>query len=176
MSRSKRTQGPTSTTAADVVRRRVKQLRTERGWTMPRLVTELRKHNPDTAFDRDVLANFETGRRANVSIDEVLLLAYVLDVAPAELLCPFDNELPVTVGGTAPAPGQLWRWLVDGKRLPGQDNSAENTITAQLVYGKSAIPFTDSPAELADIMAHLAKQQRFIASKMQRAFAATEGR
>lgn len=171
MSRSKRTQKLQATTAADVVRRRVKLLRMERGWTAQQLADELAKHNPDTAFDRDVLASFETGRRANVSIDEVLLLAYVLDVAPAELVCPFDTELPVTVAGTAPAPQLLWRWLVNGKRLPGQDDTFSGTIAANLIYNNPTVPFTDDPAELAGIASNLAKQQRFITDRLQRALA-----
>lgn len=43
-------------------------------------------------WDRSIVANLENGRRATVSVEEFLALAYVLDVAPVYLLLPVDDE------------------------------------------------------------------------------------
>lgn len=47
---------------------------------------------------RSVLANFENGRRDNVSVGEVFCLALVLDVAPINLLTAPDGETEVAPG------------------------------------------------------------------------------
>ena len=47
-----------------------------------------------TPWDRSVVANLENGRRASVSVEELFALAYVLDVAPVNLMVPTDKEPP----------------------------------------------------------------------------------
>jgi hypothetical protein len=42
-------------------------------------------------WERMVVTKLETGRRPNVSVEEMLALAYVLDVAPVHLLVPIDD-------------------------------------------------------------------------------------
>jgi transcriptional regulator with XRE-family HTH domain len=70
----------------EVVGRRVKELRTDRGWSAQRLGEELGKAG--LKWDRSIVANLETGRRRVISISELLTLAYVLDVALVHLLVP----------------------------------------------------------------------------------------
>lgn len=43
-------------------------------------------------FDKSVVANLETGRRRFVTVQELLALSVVLDVAPVYLLLPIDDE------------------------------------------------------------------------------------
>jgi transcriptional regulator with XRE-family HTH domain len=67
---------------------RVRALRTQHGWSAQRLAEELA--SVGIAWDRSIVANFENGRRAGVSVEEFLALAYVLSVAPVHLLVPTD--------------------------------------------------------------------------------------
>jgi transcriptional regulator with XRE-family HTH domain len=73
-----------------VLAERVKTLRKRNGWSAQRLGEELTRYG--VKWDRSIVANFESGRRASVSVVEWLALAYVLDVAPIHLLVPIDAE------------------------------------------------------------------------------------
>ena len=43
-------------------------------------------------WTRIVVTKLETGRRQSVSVEELLALAYVLNVAPVHLLVPWDDD------------------------------------------------------------------------------------
>lgn len=60
-------------------------------------------------INRQVIANLENGRRGYVSIDELLVLAYVLNVPPVLLFVPVGtaNELAVTPTESGDAFGAL---------------------------------------------------------------------
>ncbi len=79
--------GPT-----EVVAGRVRELRKRKGWSGARLAGELALVG--LPWDRSIVANLENGRRASVSVEELLALAYVLDVAPVHLLVPVENDVP----------------------------------------------------------------------------------
>jgi len=80
---------PTTTVAE-----RVKDLRQRRGWTAAELALRCADKGLD-GFNRSVLANIESGRRKYVTVDELLALAYVLDVAPIHLLVPVEVDQTV---------------------------------------------------------------------------------
>ncbi|MEV1331498.1 helix-turn-helix domain-containing protein [Micromonospora costi] len=82
----------TSATPHRVIADRVRDLRKGRGWSAQRLADELTRAG--TPWDRSVVANFENGRRASLSVEELFALAYVLDVAPVNLAIPTDRESP----------------------------------------------------------------------------------
>ena len=44
-------------------------------------------------WNRSIVANLEGGRRGSVSVEELLTLAYVLDVAPTHLLVPLEEGI-----------------------------------------------------------------------------------
>lgn len=46
------------------------------------------------SWDRSIVANFENGRRAYVTAEEMLALAYVLSVAPVHLMVPLEDSAP----------------------------------------------------------------------------------
>lgn len=73
-----------------VIARRVRELRERRGITAAQLSERMR--DVGTPFDKTVVANLETGRRRFVTVQELLALAYILDVAPVHLLLPIDDE------------------------------------------------------------------------------------
>lgn len=69
---------------------RVKELRQRRGWSAAVLADHCQRAGMPE-LNRSVIANVESGRRKYVTIDEMLTLAYVLDVAPVHLLIPTDT-------------------------------------------------------------------------------------
>ncbi|MFI7607664.1 helix-turn-helix domain-containing protein [Micromonospora sp. NPDC049366] len=89
----------TSATPHRVIADRVRELRKGRGWSAQRLAEELARVG--TPWDRSVVANLENGRRASVSVEELFALAYVLDVAPVNLMVPTEQDPPPY----APTPG-----------------------------------------------------------------------
>ena len=86
---AKRFSSPTTTVAE-----RVKDLRQRRGWTAAELALRCADKGLD-GFNRSVLANIESGRRKYVTVDELVALAYVLDVAPIHLLVPVEVDQTV---------------------------------------------------------------------------------
>jgi transcriptional regulator with XRE-family HTH domain len=75
----------------ETVARRVREVRRRRGLSAAQLAERLR--DVGLEWDRSIIANLETGRRAGVDVAELLALAYVLRVAPVHLLIPIDDEL-----------------------------------------------------------------------------------
>jgi transcriptional regulator with XRE-family HTH domain len=72
---------PEVKTPSQTVAERVRELRRRRDWSAERLGQELKKAGLD--WNRSIVANFESGRRPSVSIEEVLALAFVPDRAAA---------------------------------------------------------------------------------------------
>lgn len=58
--------------------------RKSRGWSGDRLATEMRKRGAQ--WTRTTVAKLENGHRANISIEELVLLAELLGVSPTQLL------------------------------------------------------------------------------------------
>lgn len=74
-------------------------------------------------WDRYVVTNLERGRRQNVTVDELLALAYVLNVAPVHLLVPIDDEdRPYAVVPASGArAGVVRQWIRGLVPLPSTD-------------------------------------------------------
>jgi transcriptional regulator with XRE-family HTH domain len=114
-------EGPLAPTQA--VAKRVRELREKRGLTAAQLAEQMA--SVGVAWDRGVVAKLETGRRANVSVAELLALAYVLDVAPVHLLVPLEDEQPYEVMPGRVEPAGLVRdwvrgvWYLEGASVRG---------------------------------------------------------
>lgn len=74
---------------ADVLAQRVKEVRKRRGLTASELADLMVEQG--VKWNRSIVANFESGRRRSVSVEELLALAYVLDVSPIHLLVPLTD-------------------------------------------------------------------------------------
>lgn len=109
------------THSTEVIAIRVRQVRRRKGWTAERLGEEMAKVG--LPWNRSVMANLESGRRRYVTVDELLALAYVLDVAPIHLLVPIDDEAaPYAVLPQRSEPAGVVRsWVRGLAQLPGQD-------------------------------------------------------
>src|SRR4051795_12514308 len=74
---------------SDNVARRIRELRTRRGWSAERLAKACADvGRPE--LNRSVIANIESRRRQEVTIEEAVTLAYVLDGALVHLLVPTE--------------------------------------------------------------------------------------
>lgn len=62
-------------------------------------------------WDRFTVQNLENGRRATLTVEEFLALAYVLDVAPVHLLVPIDVSAKAPYQVT-PEGDPTWAWYV----------------------------------------------------------------
>lgn len=90
---------------SDVIGERVRELRRLRGWTAKQLAEKCSDVGA-TDLTSPAILNIETGRRGpdgkrsrNVTVEELLVLATVLSVAPDSLMFPLDGQ-----GQGEPAP------------------------------------------------------------------------
>jgi transcriptional regulator with XRE-family HTH domain len=114
-----------------VVAERLKEARRRRGWTAKQLAEHCAKAGA-THLTVSVLANIESGRpdldghrRRDITVDELVTLSYVLDVAPVYLLglpASGDNAMHITPNRTVDDPDELLRWLRGDQALPGTDS------------------------------------------------------
>lgn len=79
----------TQTGPTRIVAQRVKDLIPKRGLTSETLAA--RMDELGIKWNRAIVANLVSGRRSSVSVDELLALALVLNVAPVHLLVPPDD-------------------------------------------------------------------------------------
>lgn len=160
-----------STSPVATIGFRVKELRGRRGWTAAQLGAEL--HKRGTNWDRFAVANLESGKRQNVTVQELLALALALDVAPVNLLVPLDNR-PYLVTPTRIEDSDSVRAWVRGKApLPGVDERtflAESSVRDlwEQRYGKEP----ESLAELAEALLGLPEGVR---QEMNRAWFQSHG-
>jgi transcriptional regulator with XRE-family HTH domain len=103
------------------VAKRVREVRQKRGLTAAQLATEMTRVG--VPWKRGVVAKLESGLREAVSVEELLALAYVLDVAPVHLLVPFDDDAqPYQVTPTRNDPaGYVRDWIRGDWYLDGTD-------------------------------------------------------
>jgi transcriptional regulator with XRE-family HTH domain len=118
-----------SDTPTRTVARRVKELRTRHGWSAAQLAERMAESG--LPWDRFTVANLERGRRQNVTLDEVLTLAYVLDVAPVHLVVP-------TSGSAG--------YLVTPKFITTPD-VARTWIRGQMPLGDPRIYYSEAPED-----------------------------
>ena len=90
-------QRPAVVTPSELIVRRLKDARARRGGISTRMLAErLAALTGDgTRLSANVLQNLEAGRRQQaVTVDELLLLAYGLDVPPEFFLAPLGEKSP----------------------------------------------------------------------------------
>ncbi|MEU6705771.1 helix-turn-helix transcriptional regulator [Streptomyces wuyuanensis] len=110
---------PHASTPVATIAERVRELRGRRGWSAAKLGEELSEHG--VSWDRFAVANLEKGKRQTVTVQELLALAFVLDVAPVNLLVPLDDRAyQVTTDRTEDA-DTVRAWVRGEDPLPGRD-------------------------------------------------------
>lgn len=132
----------------DVIADRVRTLRHARGWSQQGLAAEM--STTGYPVGRVTVANIENaGRAKTITVDDLHALALALEVAPADLVCPVDDDAGVEV-----TPGRVfvaaqWRaYLTEGPEgvVPAHDDAA-----ARLEGIAAALrgPASDRRADLA---------------------------
>lgn len=105
---------------ARIVARRLPVLRERHGWSAQQLADRCAEAGwPE--LNRAIIANIESGRRRSISIDEVLLLAMVLDVTPVHLMDPEPESAGLPVGNQIIEPDFARPWLAGQALLSDQD-------------------------------------------------------
>jgi transcriptional regulator with XRE-family HTH domain len=112
-------------TFQDAARAQVRQSQQRHGWTQAQLGKAIARFGGTSrrgnAFDRTHIAKIETGER-EISLEEALLLALALDMAPVHLLVPTDGDEPVQITPNFNCPPADARaWICWKYALPSQD-------------------------------------------------------
>jgi transcriptional regulator with XRE-family HTH domain len=104
-----------------VVAKRVREVRKKRGLTAAQLAEQMTRVG--VPWKRGVVAKLESGLREAVSVEELLALASVLDVAPVHLLVPLDDDAqPYAATPTqVEAAGFVRDWIRGDWYLDGTD-------------------------------------------------------
>ena len=98
----------------------MREIRDKRRWSAQRLAQEMTKAG--IPWDRSIVANLESGRRSFVSVDELLGLAYVLQVAPVHLLVPLSSdEFYLVTPTSVVTSGRAREWVRGTHPLPSAD-------------------------------------------------------
>jgi transcriptional regulator with XRE-family HTH domain len=105
---------------SEIAAERIRQLRQRHGMSQQQLADRL--GTLGSPLDRVAIAKLETGQR-RLPLDEALLFALALDVAPASLFLPRDggNDDVQLAGEVTVTAAQARRWLAGQEPLDGQD-------------------------------------------------------
>jgi transcriptional regulator with XRE-family HTH domain len=97
--------------------KRVRDLRQALGWTQQELADECQRVG--LPWDRSIVANFESRRRAALGVEELTMLALVLTVPPLVLLLPLPGGDSVALApGLEAEPNDARRWFEGVAALP----------------------------------------------------------
>lgn len=115
-------------TVSDVVARRIKEVRLKRGLKAQDLAKRCAERGMPH-LSAATLSNIETGRRddegrrrRNITVDELLVLADALDIAPVHLMVPIEGveEYPVTPNLSTRSP-VVRSWIRGYAAMDNQD-------------------------------------------------------
>ena len=104
-----------------VVATRIREARHRRGWSAQQLADECALAGMPS-LDRSAITSIERGRRQRVGVDELLVLAFALDLSPVHLMLPLnDDALMQVVPSTTVTAKRARRWVSGQEQLPGRD-------------------------------------------------------
>ncbi|MFI7452336.1 helix-turn-helix domain-containing protein [Nonomuraea sp. NPDC049714] len=135
---------PAFVSPTEAIAKRLRALRVRRGWSARELGDRCAAVGMAT-LDRTAITNIEIGRRQKVSVDELLVLAFVLDVAPLHLLVPVD----ATIGDLDPkaeAPDRPVLYKITPERFAIGPAAAR-----EWVRGNFALPYTDTRIYFSEV-------------------------
>lgn len=106
-------------TPVATIAKRVKELRGRCGWSAAQLGEAVSKHG--IKWDRFTVANVESGKRQNVTVQELYALALALGVAPVNLLVPLEDEPYQLTPNRVEGADVARAWVRGESPLPGAD-------------------------------------------------------
>lgn len=103
---------------SQVVRDRVREVRTLKGWKQEDLSARLK--GLGVGIDRATVGKIENGERKRLTLDDALGLAAALDVAPVHLIVPVKSDENVQLGDSnlVVAADPMRRWFRGDDPLP----------------------------------------------------------
>ena len=116
----------TNCSASDIAARRIREARTKRGWTVKALAARCADAGA-IHLTAAVITNLETRRRPGreITTEELLALAWVLEVPPVQLMTPVGGgEVLEVVPGEAMGPLEAPGWLADDEAVLGPVRSS----------------------------------------------------
>lgn len=132
---------------SEVLAARVVQVRTRRGMSARALADTISRMGG--TLGRAAIAKIEVGDRG-VSLDEALLLAAALEVAPVHLFMPLDDEVKVRVVPAAAVSATHGRAWVRGEApLPGQNR---RYYFSEVPDSEFEPPRSSTPREVREFM------------------------
>ncbi len=155
-------------TASDIAARRIREARTRKGWRVKDLAERCAKAGAGN-ITAAVITNLETRRRPGreITADELLVLAWVLEVPPVQLLSPLGDEALLVVPGEEKGTPDAMAWLTahDAATFPGRPAPNVRTKTEH-EPGPEDLPFTLEPQEIELAMAHLRDIHRILRARL----------
>lgn len=134
----------TNLSASDIAARRIREARNRRGWTVKDLAAQCKKAGA-VKLTAAVITNLETRRRPGreISAEELLALALVLEVPPVQLLSPLDgDEVLEVVPGEGKDPVAAAAWLSDEDWSLGAARMAASSLPGET---ERVLRYRDSP-------------------------------
>jgi len=101
------------------------------------------------SLDRSTVANIENGRRQRIGVDELLVLAYVLGVAPVHLLVPLDEQWYHVTPDWVTGSGRVRQWVRGAHPLLSTDKRTFYAEVPEHEWDPPA-PHAWTPEELAE--------------------------
>lgn len=104
---------------SEVIAQRVEQVRKARGLSQRDVAQALGALG--ISLHQTAIAKIENGER-KVTVEEALLLAAVLNVAPANLFLPLADNIDMALGTMTLSSGEMRQWIRGRAPLPGYDS------------------------------------------------------
>jgi transcriptional regulator with XRE-family HTH domain len=126
----------------EVIRRRVRELRDERGWSGQQLVDTM--HRYGAATTRSTLSNYENGARAEITFSEAIAMALALDMPLSYLVG--DSEAAMAGEAEPAGPIRVGEKILETRdlvRLLGGRQSRPITVTVGLSAEQAAQLFPE---------------------------------
>jgi transcriptional regulator with XRE-family HTH domain len=107
-----------------LIARRVRETREKRPLTQAELAQRI-EDRFGARFDRATISKIESGgtRAANLSVEDLLLLAGALGVSPVHFIAPLENDSSVIVGTAAIHAPEMRAWIRGQEPLHDEDAS-----------------------------------------------------
>ncbi len=94
----------------EAVASRLREVRKARGWSAQQVAARCAALGMPQ-LDRSTVANIENGRRQRIGVDELLVLAFALGVAPVHLLVPLDERWYAVTPKHINASSRVRQWV-----------------------------------------------------------------
>jgi transcriptional regulator with XRE-family HTH domain len=138
-----------------VAGRAIRQLRSQQGWTVAQLAAAAQAAGGELITEA-VINKLEQGKRDDIPVSTVLVLAMALKVSPLVLILPADEAEPVQITPDLTVSAQAaYEWWVGGRTSPNPASMAggawDDVYQAQAAL-RDRLPYTRTHADRIAMM------------------------